>query len=192
MDDTSLLGFWKWAYSDLRSNTVRPLLAEYLVGSALECLNELGRREWSAWDLEYQGKRLEVKSAGYIQSWPQSGPSKIVFGIAPAKNAWHHDTNTFLGPGPHADIYIFCLHEEQDENLARILDMDSWRFFIVPAAVLFEAMGAQKTISLRTLGSLAPRIQLNEIKGAIDTLIGPDKGVAKAVQSNTETLNDEE
>ena len=32
---TLLRDFWAWAYSDLRTNTVRPLLAEYLVARAV-------------------------------------------------------------------------------------------------------------------------------------------------------------
>src|SRR5665213_1904364 len=101
--------FLTWAYGDLTSNTVRPMLAEYLVGNALDCLGQY-RIEWTAWDFECEGKKIEVKSAGYVQSWSQPGPSKIIFGIATEKEAYAADQITRLGPGRHADIYVFCLH----------------------------------------------------------------------------------
>jgi hypothetical protein len=35
----NLLGFWRWACSDLVGNVMRGVLAEYIVGLALECVN---------------------------------------------------------------------------------------------------------------------------------------------------------
>lgn len=43
-----LLGFWSWAYSDLLSNATRGVLAEYIVGLALGCVQSGTRREWDA------------------------------------------------------------------------------------------------------------------------------------------------
>ena len=41
--DKHLLDLWQWAYSDLVSNDIRGVVAEYLVGSALGCLTIFGR-----------------------------------------------------------------------------------------------------------------------------------------------------
>jgi hypothetical protein len=38
MQRANVLGFWSWAFSDLRQNNIRGHLAEYIVGLALECL----------------------------------------------------------------------------------------------------------------------------------------------------------
>jgi glutathione peroxidase-family protein len=38
--------FWSWAYSDVLSNTIRPLFAEFLVGYALDVI-ESPRIEWN-------------------------------------------------------------------------------------------------------------------------------------------------
>lgn len=44
--------FWSWAYSDLQSNTIRPLFAEYLVGRCLGALTQ-PRVEWDYVDFIY-------------------------------------------------------------------------------------------------------------------------------------------
>jgi hypothetical protein len=55
--------FWRWAYSDFLSNAQRGVLAEYIVGTALNCLKEK-RLEWDAHDLVTEdGIKIEVKSA---------------------------------------------------------------------------------------------------------------------------------
>ena len=43
--------FWSWAYSDVLVNTVRPLLAEFLVAAALGQLDQ-ARLEWDAVDVD--------------------------------------------------------------------------------------------------------------------------------------------
>ncbi len=76
------------------SNTTRGVLAEYIVGLALRCIDGGARAEWDASDLRTQeGDSVEVKSAAYVQTWKQWKLSKIVFSIIPA-NGWNAATNT--------------------------------------------------------------------------------------------------
>lgn len=42
--------FWKWAFSDFLSNTLRGVLAEFIVATALGCAHR-PRTEWDAYDL---------------------------------------------------------------------------------------------------------------------------------------------
>lgn len=63
--------FWSWAYSDILSNRNRSILAEFVVATALGEFNN-PRVEWDAVDLRYRDKKIEVKSAAYIQSWHQT------------------------------------------------------------------------------------------------------------------------
>ncbi len=64
------LASWRWAYSDLRSNAVRGVLAEYLVGQSLGVDMSQRRQEWAAWDLQTpDGVKVEVKCGAYIQAW---------------------------------------------------------------------------------------------------------------------------
>jgi hypothetical protein len=165
-----LIEFWRWAYSDMRSNTVRPLVAEYLVGRALGCLEECGRREWAAWDHEYRGKRIEVKSAGYVQAWSPATKSAIKFGIESAKNAWCAKEEKYLGPGRHAHIYVFALNTQTDRELAGLLDEKDWRFFVVPVAILNERFSCQKSISLGSLKKCVELVDLSMLKEAVDQL----------------------
>src|SRR3954471_23387710 len=79
--------FWSWAYSDLVSNTVRPIFAEYLVGKCLEATDR-PPVEWNCVDFRYRDRGIEVKSAGYLQSWMQKAPSIISFDIAPRQAQW--------------------------------------------------------------------------------------------------------
>lgn len=57
----NLRGFWSWACSDLLSNAMRGVLAEYIVGLALDCVDSGTRTEWDAADLRTAtGLRVEV------------------------------------------------------------------------------------------------------------------------------------
>ena len=80
-DGLTVGGFWRWAYSDVLTNTTRGVFAEFLVASALGVTDE-PRVEWDAVDLRYRGKTIEVKSAAYCQSWKQPRPSAVRFGVA--------------------------------------------------------------------------------------------------------------
>src|SRR5208337_3009284 len=75
-----LLSFWRWIGSDLVSNSMRGVLAEYLGARALGLYVDGIRSEWDACDLVMPGGlKIEVKSAAYIQTWPQKELSKISF-----------------------------------------------------------------------------------------------------------------
>ena len=152
----------------MRSNTVRPLVAEYLVGKALDCLEDCGRREWAAWDREYRGKRIEVKSAGYVQSWSPAKKSAIKFGIESAKNAWCAKEEKYLGPGRHAHIYAFALNIQTDRELAGLLDENDWQFFVMPVSVLDERFPCQKSIGLASLKKCVEPVDLPKLREAVD------------------------
>jgi hypothetical protein len=92
--DFNLLGFWQWSSSNLASNALRGVLAEYIVACDLGVADGV-RTEWDAFDLRTpEGIKVEVKSAAYLQSWKQSAPSKICFDIRP-NYGWDAATNTY-------------------------------------------------------------------------------------------------
>lgn len=81
--DHNLLSFWQWSSSDLISNAMRGILAEYIVASALG-ENYSHRSEWDAYDIETkEGIKIEVKSSAFIQTWHQKRLSSIQFSIRP-------------------------------------------------------------------------------------------------------------
>lgn len=152
-----LLGFWRWAYSDLVSNATRGVLAEYIVGLALRCVDDCVRAEWDASDLRtLQGNSVEVKSAAYVQTWKQRQLSKITFSIIPT-NGWHAATNTISTERKRqADVYVFCLVKHMDKATVCPLNLDQWEFYVLSTNRLNNLVGEQKTITLVNLLKLSP------------------------------------
>jgi hypothetical protein len=112
-----LRSFWQWSASDLVSNATRGILAEYIVARALGSAVTGVRDEWASFDLETpSGIKVEVKSAGYVQSWHQNRLSPITFRI-PKTRAWNADTNTLDEESArHADVYVFALLDHTDKQ----------------------------------------------------------------------------
>lgn len=147
--------FWQWAFSDLRSNTLRGVFAEWLVATATGTAGGL-REEWAPSDLRVEDVNVEVKSAAYVQSWFQPKPSRIEFSIAET-TAWDADTGRYEGTSRRqADVYVFCLLGDEKSATVDPLDLTKWRFFILPTAVLDDRVPKQKKIALSSLLALKP------------------------------------
>ncbi|MFI5385117.1 MAG: hypothetical protein ACHQ50_03260, partial [Fimbriimonadales bacterium] len=132
-----LLSFWQWSVSDLVSNATRGRLAEYIVARALGIGVTDIREEWAAYDLETgSGIKIEVKSAAYVQSWNQKGLSKISF-LTRKTLAWDPESNLQAKVAKRqADVYVFALLTTQDQLRIDPLDLDQWRFFVLPTSDL--------------------------------------------------------
>ncbi len=152
----SLLDFWKWANSNLLSNTLRGILAEFIVASAIG-LDKKARTEWDSYDLKTsKGLMIELKSASYIQSWKQNGFSNIIFKIAPTRG-WEAETNTYAATiRRQAHIYVFALLHHQNKITINPLAVDQWTFHILESEKLDEKCGLNKTIGLNPLLRLNP------------------------------------
>lgn len=148
--------FWSWACSDLANNTMRGVLAEYLVATALGAAAGT-RTEWDTVDIRTPEEwRVEVKSAAYLQSWAQPQLSEISFSIAPA-SGWDALTGTTSADVlRRSDVYVFCLLHHQDKQTLDPLDLDQWTFYVLPTRLLDERCPAQKTIRLSSLERLDP------------------------------------
>lgn len=170
----SVLDFWQWAYSDLLNNTDRGLLAEFIVGSALGLIDEPAQRvEWDGCDFHYRGKMIEVKSAAYLQSWPQKELSDIVFSIKGKAEYWvavSNERHTCTPPSRVARCYVFALFTEKEPEhaLAKLLDTRSWRFYVLPTRMLDETFGDQEDVSLSVLEKLVAPISYEYLKPAIE------------------------
>ena len=153
--DATVLDFWRWAFSDLRENIVRGVLAEYLVARAVGDPNSL-RHAWDNHDVTTPGgTRIEVKSSAYLQSRRQRELSRIVF-TGLVGRAYSYETNELEAePSLRADLYVFALHKCQVPDQYDPLDIDSWEFYVVTVDQLREA-GSPKSVSmafLKRLGS---------------------------------------
>jgi hypothetical protein len=160
--------FWSWSSSDLLNNTMRGVLAEFLVARATGVAED-ARACWKPYDLKTaRGLRIEVKSASRWQSWNQRGPSKLAFGIQPTL-AWDEDSNTYATTAcRQADVYVFCVLDAPRKADVDPLNLDQWRFLVVPAPVIATALGSQKTIGLEGLRALgASDVAYPELPAAI-------------------------
>jgi len=153
--DFHLSDFWSWNQSDLIENRTRGILAEFIVKKALNIDSER-RVEWDNFDLiTNTGKKLEVKSAAYIQSWEQSKFSDIKFGISPTVGT--KDNPEYDGIKRRwTDIYVFCLLKTKDQKTISPLDLNQWTFYILKTKTLNDLKSGQKTIGLNSLLSLSP------------------------------------
>lgn len=155
--EISVLEFWKWAYSDLLDNTYRGVLAEFLVQKSLGVTPPASqmRLNWMPYDLSSpSGRRIEVKSAAYLQSWTTDFYSKILFDIAP-KHSWNPEQGYSSEAVRPSDLYVFCVYTALSKDQS-ILDLDLWDFYVLPTSVLDEKLPTQKKISLGSLSKLKP------------------------------------
>ncbi len=157
----TLRDFWSWAYSDVVSNTERGVLAEYIVGLALDVVDDGVRVGWENYDLAtLDGIRVEVKAAGYIQSWSQKNLSSLQFTVEPTSN-WDEETGVYSAERfRSSDVYVFCLHHHQEKTSIDPLNLDQWTFYVVATAELDRVIGQQKTI---TVGALLSKLRPTEV-----------------------------
>lgn len=147
-----LLGFWRWAYSQTLDNTLRGVLAEYIVGLALGGPDREACVEWDPYDLTSpDGVTVEVKSTAYLQSWAQEGRSPLKFGI-PETSASDPETGSYATSRERqADVYVFCVFTAADPDTADPLDMAQWEFYVAPTRRVNEVLGGQKSVALSAL-----------------------------------------
>jgi len=171
-----VFSFWQWSSSDLLGNTLRGILAEFIVASSLGYLNK-PRQEWDAYDIKTpEGIKVEVKSSAYIQTWSQKDYSKITFGIA-KKKAWDAETNeTSAEKKRHADIYVFCVLAHKNKATINPLDLCQWDFYVIPRKVLDTHCGEQKNIGLSKLMKLPliVKTEYDELKNVIKDMAHND------------------
>ena len=169
-----LLSFWQWSASDLVSNATRGIIAEYIVARALGLAEKGVRDEWAAFDLEtLSGVKVEVKSAAYIQSWHQKRLSSITF-ITPKTRAWDADTNVQSREvRRQADVYVFALLALTDKATVDPLNLDQWRFYVLPTAVLDARTRSQHSITLKSLEKLCDgAVTYTDLRKAVENSIG--------------------
>ncbi|MGW6271497.1 hypothetical protein [Streptomyces sp. NPDC055060] len=174
---STLLDFWRWSCSDLTGNTMRGVLAEYLVALALGSASGT-RTAWDAVDVRTpEGWRVEVKSSAYLQSWAQSKPSSVTFSIAPA-SGWDSSTGESDAESlRRSDVYVFCLLRHLDKQSLDPLDLGQWDFYVLPTRVLDERCPGQRSIRLSSLQRLGPaRVAYAGLRDAVLACVGGGDG----------------
>ncbi len=157
----TLKDFWTWSASDLMSNVTRGHLAEFIVAKAIGAIEEV-RNEWAAYDLTTRnGIKVEVKSAAYLQSWPQDDYSTIQFSIRKTKTL-DLKKGGYRGPAKrHADVYVFALLAHKKENVTKDketvnpLELSQWDFYVVSKTRLGKYTRSESSITLKSLAKLS-------------------------------------
>jgi hypothetical protein len=166
-DELTVLEFWRWAFSDLRTNIVRGVLAEFLVAKAVGDPSPL-RQAWDNFDVTTpSGIHVEVKSSAYLQSWRQREHSRIVF-TGLTWREWSDQTNELAQERTlRADVYVFATHTCRQPDQYDPLDLRFWEFQVMSRREL-ESHGL-RSVSRSFLDSHAGGVYaLHELADAID------------------------
>jgi hypothetical protein len=168
LPETSVRDFWIWSTSDLRENTIRGVLAEFLVARAVGAQAAL-RVGWDNHDVTTpSGIRVEVKSSGYLQSWPQRDVSSLRFSGLTGLS-WDADTNQLSEKREvRADVFVFAIQSCKDPEVYDALDLDQWDFYVASAE-------AVRAYDARSVG---PRFLREHAEGPI----GIDQ-IARAIET---------
>ena len=115
--DATVLDFWRWAFSDRRDNTVRGMLAEFLVAAALG-RTETRRKGWDNFDVRTDsGIRVEVKASATSRAGRK--PSTRAWTSAASRLAPGMRTPNEFGTEPEvrADVFVFAVQTCKDPAL---------------------------------------------------------------------------
>ena len=140
--------FWEWHCENCLDGSIRGSLAEFLIAKALGL--EQTRNSWAAYDIDYHGYHIEVKSTSLFTSKHRKsvrdyvGNQRLVFSIEP-KHV-HISGSEWTSRKRNCDLYIFCLLSSPDAAL-----LDAWTFYVVPTSFLDEHFPDNKTISISSL-----------------------------------------
>jgi len=166
-DLSSVFDFWRWAFSDLRTNIVRGVLAEYLVAQAVGDPSPM-REAWDNWDVTTAtGIKVEVKSSAYLQSWNQRKLSAITFSGLTGRE-WSAQTNELAADRTlRAEVYVFAVHTCREPDQYDPLKIEDWEFRVMSAAQLAEH--GYRSVTLGFLNRHAPAaFSLNDLAVAVE------------------------
>lgn len=174
--DATVGDFWRWAFWDLRENTMRGVLAEFLVAAAL---GRTGSRRisWANHDVTTaSGRRVEVKSSGHLQSWAQARHSRLNFGRVAART-WDDRTNE-LGAEPEvrADVFVFAVHTCTEPAAYDVLDTGQWEFYVVDAEHVREC--GYRSVTIAWVRRHASPVAYDQLAATIEATGRPEPGTA--------------
>lgn len=163
--DATVRDFWAYALRDLKSNTTRGLIAEFLVARAVGTVRI--PPDWHEYDVETpSGIRIEVKSSAYVQAWSQQRPSRIVFSGLKAKR-WDAQAQYAAEATFNADVYVFAVQTAQTHDAYDPLDVAQWDFYVLPAAVISQI--GQASLSLARIAAHTRPVTYSALGEAVAT-----------------------
>ena len=167
----SVMDYWRFQFSNLVDNL--GYVAEFLIAQALSKDEPDNCNGWTVYDVGYRGKRIEVKTTSYWQSWKASHIISEQRNFSIRKTYLDYQNNK-SDKARQNDIYIFCLDTGRDEKSSNPMNLENWVFYVVPTKVINEIFGDQKVLSLKKLKELKPynkELTWNNIKKVVDEII---------------------
>lgn len=172
----SVLDFWRYGFSNLNSNVLRGALTEFIVESALKDQRDIDiRNPWGDYDVEYMGKKIEVKSCSYLQDWNQEKLTNIKWSGLKAKSLyWSSAVSKFQSSEEKdykSDIYVLGLLNHKETDTLDILNLDQWVFYVLSRSELKKISNDKSAVSLAKLekNDIRP-VMFSELKGMIEKL----------------------
>jgi hypothetical protein len=144
--DATVADFWRWAFSDLRDNTIRGILAEFLVAKVVGDTRRL-RIGWDNFDAQAtDGTKIEVKCSAFLQSWTQKRHSALLFGRLSAREFDATRNEYSVDARIRADVFVFAVQTQRDPSAYDVLDLSHWEFWVVNASTIRQRAG--KTVGI--------------------------------------------
>lgn len=152
----TILDFWRYGFSNLNSNILRGPLTEFIVECALKEQKNIDvRNPWGDFDVEYDGKKIEVKSCSYLQDWDQPKLSTIRWSGLKAKSLyWSSSVSDFKVDEEKeykSDVYVLALLHHKETDTLDILDLNQWCFYVVSKDTLSTVSNNKSAVSLSRL-----------------------------------------
>lgn len=167
--DLTMLEFWRWHFSEIFD--LQSKIAEYIVGKALGLKEAQNVGEWTLFDMEYRGKRIEVKETSYYHAWQTDEEPKSkhrIFGITKAYDNYKEKNSPLRRQN---DIYIFCLNTGETKEASNPLELNNWQFYVIPTKTINEECGEARTISLVKVEKLTNKLSYSELKSVVDGMV---------------------
>lgn len=152
--------FWSFQYSNIDHDP--EYVAEFLVAKALGKSARDNGQAWTLYDIDYDGLRVEVKETSYWHPFNKPGKlsARRSFGIALPKSMGERQ----------CDVYVSCLLTGKDRDSACPLELDHWRFYVVPRSLIDEKRGSQQTVSLSRVQAIVEEVDWGHIKERMDAI----------------------
>ena len=164
----SVIDFWRFQFSNIWD--IQDQIAEFIVAYALGQTEPYNKNGWTLWDINYKGRRVEVKETAYYHSWRSDGKvsKRRTFSINKAHSNYKVRTSESKRQN---DIYVFCLNTGETREESNPLVLENWRFWVVPTENINRVCGNNKSITLgrlQKLTGLMNGIGYDELRVAVD------------------------
>lgn len=178
----NVLDFWRFQFSNLPDMEGR--VGEFLVAMALKKDLPDNNNGWTYWDINYDKKRIEVKTTSYYKPYRGDGNYSEIrtFGIQKAYPNEDDSAQIYSKVKKKTekvrnnDIYVFVLNIGKTKIEADPLKLENWVFYVIPTDTINNKCGDQKTISLKKVQSLCEArnkngVRFDQLKDEIDNVI---------------------